>query len=1314
MKKRLLSLVLTICMLMPMFAIPQESAPMASAATASDKAIMEEYIRTLTEAEYIKYSQLPFEEYNDQVWDHVWSKNIFWEAVWKTINDLGSGSYKEAFATLCGQSTFQTKEMYSVLSDYLAGVTSKSSAEKDAADFKEDSDPFVDYNKKIIKILGKMDDENKKKEVSKIYEQTSATIKDGKILFAAANEGVHAVAYVQKMICIATDNYVENAKYIDVICDYVDEEVKRIKNSPSSDASQIKYANDMLLATAELKTSYYNGFIAALKEIDKSIIKYGSKWAKEGVKKFIKELGGDAVLGVFNTVDTVFFIKDMLMEMTGAGDKINASSKVQCSLPLALGFQNKFYSEGKKRLADGNFSDEDYEYMKALFDLCRSAQTSNYKYLDAQINDKWVDATLKELDKSKNSALSDVEYMQRFTDYAKGKFDINENVSEIDGEFNGHSYKFIISPMDIPEAERWCESVGGYLAVMNSEVEWEYIENIIDTVNYYDKEFLLKCNWEVNRNYTHILGKAGGYEWDIYDNILDGSYKRYNDELGAYQYLHSNEWKVSDGYFFVCEWDTYDSSKQTVKEKIKGQVGDNLYWDMEKGVLTFSGSGAMWDSVLTDEEFEKGTTSKNHIDRYIDGRGYYYATHHWTEATKVIFPKGMTTIGRNAFAFSNGNDLITEIILPESLVSIGEGAFSGCKNLKRINLPKNLKYIGNGAFQRCTSLEEISIPSGTKIGNNAFAECSSLKSVNIIGNNTTDGNATINYRAFADCISLENVVISNGVKTIGQQAFYRCENLKNISMPDMLEEIGLDAFWGCKQLTKIKIPDKVKKICNGAFSFTAIKEIVLPKSVSYIGNNAFFDCALEKIYILNSACDIGGMVDKNYQKVFLNVFGYTGSTAEKWVKSRTGYTSVTGKPHPYTFIPITSSTVIPDIQNPEIASPDVPTAPTTPETPTPDYSNNPGGFSDVRTGDSFANAVVNMVSKGVINGYPDKSFRPNGTLTRAEAAAIICRLNGNFDLATTNTKFTDAPKNNWASGYIAKANQLGIIDGVGNNKYNPNGTLTGEQWVKMAVCWLGLENDAKYYGGWPDGYVTVAKEHNILKNVVSTNLKSNMSRADACIIADNTLPLKGKVAPSKPKVETKPTTQTVTKNETQFDPTSLVPYQDSVTRYWGYKDKQGNIVIKAQYYSAYEFNKYGLAKVSYLKPSSAEDQGGIMYGIINEENKRIVDIKYMDLHFCGNGLITFGVIQGRRSVYGLFDKEGKMVIEPTYEMIDDFAINGLAVVLINNQYGYINIEGKLVIEPKFRWAFAFDESGRALVVLNDEQFYINEKGERVS
>ncbi|MBQ6845818.1 MAG: S-layer homology domain-containing protein [Oscillospiraceae bacterium] len=456
------------------------------------------------------------------------------------------------------------------------------------------------------------------------------------------------------------------------------------------------------------------------------------------------------------------------------------------------------------------------------------------------------------------------------------------------------------------------------------------------------------------------------------------------------------------------------------------------------------------------------------------------------------------------------------------------------------------------------------------------------------------------------------------------------------------------------------------------------------------------------------------MVDKNYQKSFLSVFGYAGSTAEKWVKDRTGYTSVTGKPHPYTFIPITSSTVIPDIQNPEIASPDVPTTSTTPEISAPDYSNNPGGFSDVRTGDSFANAVVNMVSKGVINGYPDKSFRPNGTLTRAEAAAIICRLNGNFDLATTNTKFTDAPKNNWASGYIAKANQLGIIDGVGNNKYNPNGTLTGEQWVKMAVCWLGLENDAKYYGGWPDGYVTVAKEHNILKNVVSTNLKSNMSRADACIIADNTLPLKGKVAPSKPKVETKPTTQTVTKNETQFDPTSLVPYQDSVTRYWGYKDKQGNIVIKAQYYSAYEFNKYGLAKVSYLKPSSAEDQGGIMYGIINEENKRIVDIKYMDLHFCGNGLITFGVIQGRRSVYGLFDKEGKMVIEPTYEMIDDFAINGLAVVLINNQYGYINIEGKLVIEPKFRWAFAFDESGRALVVLNDEQFYINEKGERVS
>ena len=182
-----------------------------------------------------------------------------------------------------------------------------------------------------------------------------------------------------------------------------------------------------------------------------------------------------------------------------------------------------------------------------------------------------------------------------------------------------------------------------------------------------------------------------------------------------------------------------------------------------------------------------------------------------------------------------------------------------------------------------------------------------------------------------------------------------------------------------------------------------------------------------------------------------------------------------------------------------------PTVANRPQAPTSSGS----GFSDVNSGAGYAPAVAAMSSAGIITGYPDGTFKPYNTLTRAEAAVIICRLNGNFNLGSSYTVFTDVTSSySWASGYIAKANNLGIINGVGNNRYNPGGTLTGEQWIKMAVCWLGLESDAQRSGGWPDGYVTVARNNGLLNSVSITNYKSTISRADACVIANNALAVK--------------------------------------------------------------------------------------------------------------------------------------------------------------------------------------------------------------
>ena len=95
---------------------------------------------------------------------------------------------------------------------------------------------------------------------------------------------------------------------------------------------------------------------------------------------------------------------------------------------------------------------------------------------------------------------------------------------------------------------------------------------------------------------------------------------------------------------------------------------------------------------------------------------------------------------------------------------------------------------------------------------------------------------------------------------------------------------------------------------------------------------------------------------------------------------------------------------------------------------------------------SYKEAVDVMSAIGVINGYEDGSFQPDGVLTREEAAKLICTLllgDGSDKLGTTSSSFTDVASTRWSSPYIEYCNSLGIIAGNGDGTFAPNGELTG-------------------------------------------------------------------------------------------------------------------------------------------------------------------------------------------------------------------------------------------------------------------------------
>ena len=135
-------------------------------------------------------------------------------------------------------------------------------------------------------------------------------------------------------------------------------------------------------------------------------------------------------------------------------------------------------------------------------------------------------------------------------------------------------------------------------------------------------------------------------------------------------------------------------------------------------------------------------------------------------------------------------------------------------------------------------------------------------------------------------------------------------------------------------------------------------------------------------------------------------------------------------------------------------------------------------------GIDYQDDVNMLVQLGIIGGYEDGSFKPQGTITRAETTKLIYVLNYGYDdagklFSGAACEFTDVAANaNWAKGYINYCYNQGIVGGVGNKKFNPNGNVTVAELAKMLLVCLGADATKEGYGGpnWASNVTADAME----------------------------------------------------------------------------------------------------------------------------------------------------------------------------------------------------------------------------------------------
>lgn len=111
-------------------------------------------------------------------------------------------------------------------------------------------------------------------------------------------------------------------------------------------------------------------------------------------------------------------------------------------------------------------------------------------------------------------------------------------------------------------------------------------------------------------------------------------------------------------------------------------------------------------------------------------------------------------------------------------------------------------------------------------------------------------------------------------------------------------------------------------------------------------------------------------------------------------------------------------------------------------------------------GEWATRAVMQVVQEGIVNGYEDGSFRPNAYITRSEMAVMIARALKLQSNVQASTGFADDEAiQQWAKGAIEAIHALGIVDGRGQNRFEPNEKATRVEATVMLLRMIGQQEE---------------------------------------------------------------------------------------------------------------------------------------------------------------------------------------------------------------------------------------------------------------
>jgi hypothetical protein len=184
----------------------------------------------------------------------------------------------------------------------------------------------------------------------------------------------------------------------------------------------------------------------------------------------------------------------------------------------------------------------------------------------------------------------------------------------------------------------------------------------------------------------------------------------------------------------------------------------------------------------------------------------------------------------NGFREGISADQMFELKIPETIAgykvtAIRDGAFRNNFYISTVTVPKNVKEIGGGAFANCASMREINLAEGLEvIGDSAFG-ATDIREI-VVPQSVT----RIEGGAFYGCTDLKSATVKSDKLeyALGSSLFRDCRSLKEVTLAEGVTKTSGYTFAGCTSLESIKLPSTLQALDMYDFSgCTSLKTVEL-------------------------------------------------------------------------------------------------------------------------------------------------------------------------------------------------------------------------------------------------------------------------------------------------------------------------------------------------------------------------------------------------------------------------------------------------------------------------------------------------------